>query len=113
MILTTTHAIEGKTIGSYLGIVTGEAILGANIFRDVFAQIRDVVGGRSASYEKELAKARQLALDELSARAKDLGANAVVGIDLDSKFSGQTTGCCWFPRRQRWFVRKRRSRFAR
>jgi uncharacterized protein YbjQ (UPF0145 family) len=92
MILTTTHAIEGKPVRTYLGIVTGEAILGANIFRDVFAQIRDVVGGRSASYEKELAQARQLALDELAARAKDLGANAVVGIDLDYEVLGTNNG---------------------
>ena len=83
MIMTTTPHIEGRPIKEYKGIVTGEAILGANIFRDFFAGITDIVGGRSGAYEKELAKARQIALQEASEDAQRLGADAVVGIDLD------------------------------
>lgn len=83
MIVTTTPSVEGKSIRQYHGIVTGEAILGANIFRDLFASIRDVVGGRSAAYEQELGKARRTALSEMEERAVTLGANAVVGVDLD------------------------------
>lgn len=83
MIVTTTPGIEGKAITGYLGIVTGEAILGANIFRDVFAQITDIVGGRSGAYERSLGEARETALRELEQRAATLGANAVVGVDLD------------------------------
>ena len=89
MILTTTHNIEGKAIRNYHGIVTGEAIVGANIFRDFFAGIRDIVGGRSAAYEKELQKARQIALEEMEYAAQDLGGNAVVGVDLDYEVVGQ------------------------
>ncbi|MDO5620368.1 MAG: heavy metal-binding domain-containing protein [Paracoccus sp. (in: a-proteobacteria)] len=83
MILTTTPGIEGRRIEAYHGIVTGETILGANIFRDIFAGIRDIVGGRAGSYENVLAGARQTALDEMSNRAAALGGNAIVGIDLD------------------------------
>mgnify|MGYP001441344617 FL=1 len=83
MILTTTPTIEGKEIKSYHGIVIGEAIMGANIFKDLFASIRDIVGGRSGSYEDELTKARQIAFRELEQEALGMGANAVVGIDLD------------------------------
>lgn len=83
MIITTTPSIEGRPITGYLGIVTGEAILGANIFRDLFAGIRDIVGGRSAAYEQELAKARKTALREMEEVAASLGAQAVVGVDLD------------------------------
>ncbi len=83
MILTTTALIEGKKITAYRGIVTAEAIMGANLFRDFFAGIRDIVGGRSAAYEKELRRARELALRELEEEAAKLGANAVVGVDLD------------------------------
>lgn len=83
MIVTTTPSIEGKTIRQYHGIVTGEAILGANIFRDLFASVRDIVGGRSAAYEEELGKARRVALDEMEERARQLGADAIVGVDLD------------------------------
>lgn len=83
MIVTTTPSVEGRAIGAYLGIVAGEAILGANIFRDLFAGIRDIVGGRSAAYEQELAKARKTALAELQQAAQALGADAVVGVDLD------------------------------
>lgn len=89
MILTTTQNIEGKAIRHYHGIVTGEAIVGANIFRDFFAGIRDIVGGRSAAYEKELQKARQIALEEMEYAAQDLGGNAVVGVDLDYEVVGQ------------------------
>lgn len=92
MIITTTSTIEGKTIVKYLGIVTGEAILGANIFRDMFAAVRDIVGGRSAAYERELGKAREIALDDLEDWAEELGANAVVGVDIDYESFGQTNG---------------------
>jgi uncharacterized protein YbjQ (UPF0145 family) len=92
MILTTTPDVQGKTIRDYHGIVTGEAVLGANLFKDLFAGIRDIVGGRSAAYEKELAQARQVALDELTAAAHTKGANAVVGIDIDYEVLGQTNG---------------------
>ncbi len=83
MIITTTPTIEGKPIKEYLGIVTGEAILGADLVKDLFASITDIVGGRSGAYEKELSKARQIALQEMEEKAKSMGANALVGIDLD------------------------------
>lgn len=83
MIVTTTPNIEGKKITEYIGVVTGEAIMGANIFRDFFASITDIVGGRSAAYEKELAKARKVALDEMAQKAKESGGAAVVGVDVD------------------------------
>lgn len=83
MLLTTTHNVEGKRISGYLGIVNGEAIMGANIVRDLFASITDIVGGRSGAYEEKLAQARQIALDEMSSQARRIGANAVVGIDID------------------------------
>lgn len=88
MILSTTPTLEGHPIREYRGIVTGEAILGANVFKDLFAGIRDIVGGRSATYERELGEARKLALDELAEAARKLGANAVVGIDLDYEVVG-------------------------
>lgn len=83
MILTTTNTIEGKHVQEYLGIVTGEAILGANLFRDLFAGIRDIVGGRAGTYEKELRRAREIALEEMQQAAAALGANAVIGVDSD------------------------------
>lgn len=89
MTVTTTPSVEGTRIVRYHGVVTGEAILGANIFRDLFAGIRDIVGGRSAAYEKELRTAREIALDEMSAAASELGANAVVGTDIDYETVGQ------------------------
>ena len=89
MILTTTPTIEGMTIRRYRGIVTGEAIVGANIFRDFFAGIRDIVGGRSSAYEKELQKAREIALEEMAEAAQAQGGNAVVGIDLDYEVVGK------------------------
>jgi uncharacterized protein YbjQ (UPF0145 family) len=92
MHLTTTPTLEGKRITRYCGIVAGEAVLGANVFKDMFAGIRDIVGGRSGTYEKELRKARQYALDELAEQAAELGANAVVGIDLDYEVLGEKNG---------------------
>jgi len=83
MITTTTPSVEGRPITAYHGIVVGEAILGANVFRDLFAGITDIIGGRSGAYEEELGKARTVALDEMQDRARGLGANAVVGVDLD------------------------------
>lgn len=83
MIITTTNVVQGQTVDAYLGVVTGETILGANIMKDLFAGIRDIVGGRSAAYEKELRKAREIAMQEMAADAEDLGANAVIGVDLD------------------------------
>jgi uncharacterized protein YbjQ (UPF0145 family) len=92
MIVTTTPSVDGKRITKYFGIVAGEAILGANVFKDLFAGIRDLVGGRSATYEKELQRARDMALSELRDRARELGANAVVGVDLDYEVLGQGNG---------------------
>ncbi len=83
MIVTTTPSVEGRQISDYRGIVVGEAILGANVFRDIFAGITDIIGGRSAAYEQELAKARSVALQEMEDRAREIGGNAVVGVDLD------------------------------
>jgi uncharacterized protein YbjQ (UPF0145 family) len=83
LLITTTTAIEGRPVKEYLGVVTGEAILGANIFRDIFASIRDIVGGRSGAYEKELRKAREIAFQEMAEAARQLGANAVIGVDID------------------------------
>jgi len=88
MIITTTHTIQGKEITEYCGTVTGEAILGANIFKDFFAGVRDIVGGRSAAYEKELEKAREIAFAEITERAQALGADAIVGIDIDYETIG-------------------------
>lgn len=89
MIMTTTSSIEGRQIRQYHGIVTGEAILGANLFRDLFAGIRDIVGGRSGAYEKELRKAREIAFREIEGAAQSLGADAVVGIDIDYEVVGE------------------------
>ena len=83
MIVTTTPNVEGRAIREYLGIVAGEAILGANIIRDVFAKVTDIVGGRSSAYERSLIEARSTALRELEERAAVLGADAVIGVDLD------------------------------
>jgi len=90
MIITTTPSIEGKSITRYCGIVTGEAILGANLFRDLCARVRDIVGGRSASYEKELTTARELAFEELEEEATKVGADAVVGVDIDYEVVGHS-----------------------
>lgn len=88
MILSTTPTLEGKHITNYFGVVTGETIIGANIFRDLFAGIRDIVGGRAASYPKVLREAKDSALKEMSERAAEVGANAIVGIDLDYETVG-------------------------
>jgi uncharacterized protein YbjQ (UPF0145 family) len=88
LILTTTPTLEGKKISRYFGIVTGEAIIGANLFRDIFAGIRDIVGGRSGSYEEVLREAKVNAMNEMEEEARRLGANAVVGIDLDYETIG-------------------------
>ena len=92
MIVSTTPQIEGRRITRYCGVVAGEAILGANLFKDLFAGIRDLVGGRSATYEKELQRARDIALSELQERAQALGGNAVVGVDLDYEVIGSNNG---------------------
>lgn len=92
MQMTTTPSIEGRTIVRYCGIVAGEAVLGANVFKDLFASIRDIVGGRSGTYEGELRKARQIALEELASQARELGADAVVGIDIDYEVLGEKNG---------------------
>ena len=88
VLVTTTPSIEGRAITEYKGIVTGEAIMGANIFKDLFAGIRDIVGGRSATYERELRRAREMAMAEIKQSAAELGANAVVGIDIDYETVG-------------------------
>ena len=88
MLILTTPSIEGATITGYHGIVSGEAILGANIFKDLFASVRDIVGGRSAAYEEELRKAKDLAIEEMTTQARRMGANAVVGVDLDYETIG-------------------------
>ena len=92
MIQSTTPTIERKTIDHYFGVVTGEAILGANIFKDLFASIRDIVGGRASAYEGELQKARTIAFEEMDQKAKELGANAIVGIDIDYETVGSKGG---------------------
>ncbi len=83
MIITTTNCIEGKNIKQYYGIVTGEAIMGANVVRDIFASITDIVGGRSGAYEEKLKDAREISINEMIADAKARGANAIVGVDID------------------------------
>ena len=88
MLVTTTSALDNAKVVKYIGLVSGEAILGANIFRDLFAGIRDIVGGRSATYERELRRARELAMSEVQNSAAELGANAVVGIDIDYETVG-------------------------
>ncbi len=88
MLVVTTNNVEGKKVIKYIGLVSGEAILGANIFKDIFANIRDIVGGRSAAYEQELSKAKTIALDEMCMQATQLGANAVIAVDLDYETVG-------------------------
>lgn len=89
MIVTTTPSVEGRAIAKYHGVVTGEAILGAHLFRDLFAGLRDIVGGRSGAYEKSLREAREIALKELEDEARARGADAVVGVDLDYEVIGE------------------------
>ncbi|AWI77171.1 MAG: hypothetical protein C0607_15685 [Azoarcus sp.] len=92
MQLSTTPTLEGHTIQRYLGVVAGEAIIGANIFKDLFASIRNIVGGRAGAYERSLADAREMAMEEMAEQAAKLGANAVVGIDIDYEVLGQDNG---------------------
>jgi uncharacterized protein YbjQ (UPF0145 family) len=92
MIISTTSSLEGHRIKKYLGVVTGEAIVGVNAFKDMFASITDVVGGRSGTYERELSRAREIAFKELEEVAIRLGANAVVGVDLDYEVLGEKNG---------------------
>jgi len=92
MMLSTTNTIEGNPVKDYLGIVTGETIIGANIFKDLFASIRDIVGGRSGSYERVLREAKDTALKEMTENASKLGASAVIGIDLDYETVGKNGG---------------------
>lgn len=92
MLMTTTPTLEGKPIRQYLGVVTGEAIIGANIFKDLFASIRNIVGGRAGSYERALADARETAMEEMAEQAQKLGADAVVGIDIDYEVLGADNG---------------------
>lgn len=89
MLVTTTPSLDGKVIEQYFGVVVGEAVMGANVIKDIFASIRDVVGGRSGSYEAELTKARKIAFAELTDEARSLGANGVVGVNIDYEVIGQ------------------------
>lgn len=92
MLMTTTPTVEGRSIRAYHGVVTGEAIIGANFLKDMFASIRDIVGGRAGAYEKTLRRARETAFADMEDAAKDLGANAVIGVDLDYEVLGETNG---------------------
>ncbi|PYE81291.1 uncharacterized protein YbjQ (UPF0145 family) [Pseudoroseicyclus aestuarii] len=92
LLITTTPTVEGRPVAEYMGVVTGEAILGANVFRDFFAGIRDIVGGRSGAYERSLREARETALKEMEDEAKARGADAVIGVDLDYEVLGQDSG---------------------
>ena len=89
MLITTTPTVEGRAVRQYDGLVTGEAIMGANVFKDMFASVRDIVGGRSAAYEQELKRAKDLALGEMAQQAEELGSNAVISVDLDYETVGQ------------------------
>jgi len=90
VLVSTTNTIEGKRIAAYYGIVSGDAIVGANIFRDLFASVRDIIGGRAAGYERALQEAKQAALGDMTAAAESLGANAVIAVDLDYETVGQS-----------------------
>jgi uncharacterized protein YbjQ (UPF0145 family) len=92
MIVTTTDAIEGRRVAAYLGLVTGEAILGVNIFRDLFSGIRDIIGGRAGGYQKALRDAREAAIADMTEAANELGADAVLGVDLDYEVLGEKNG---------------------
>ena len=92
MLITTTPSLEGRSVRQYLGLVHGEAILGANLFRDILASIRDLIGGRAKAYETTLQRARELALEELRRRARLMGADAVVGVQVDLEVLGQAGG---------------------
>ncbi len=88
MIVTTTPSVQGQVVADYLGIVSGEAVMGANMFKDMFAGIRDIVGGRSGAYEEELRRAKEIAIQEMQDNARRLGANAILGVDLDYETIG-------------------------
>lgn len=88
MLISTTPTVEGQPVKEYLGVVVGEAVMGANLFKDLFASIRDIVGGRSGSYEQELTRARQIAFNEIANEAQQLGANAVIAVDIDYQVIG-------------------------
>jgi len=90
VLVSTTPTVEGKKIVKYLGIVSGEAIMGANVFKDLFAGIRDIVGGRASAYEKELRKAKEIAINEMMEKAREVGANAILSVDLDYETIGQS-----------------------
>ena len=92
MISTTTPTLDGHPVRQYLGIVTGEAIIGANIFRDMFSSVRDVVGGRAGGYERALSGAREAALEDMVAAAREMGATGIIGIDFDYEVLGETNG---------------------
>ena len=92
MLKTTTSSVDGREIADYLDVVVGEAILGANAFKDMFGAFRDIVGGRSGAYEKEMGKARRIAFDEMEAAAAELGADGIVGIDIDYEVIGEKGG---------------------
>lgn len=94
MITSTTSTLQGKTIETYHGVVSGEAIMGANIVRDIFASVTDVIGGRSGAYEEKLVESREIAMNEMVERAQAMGANAVIGIDLDFETVGQGMMMC-------------------
>lgn len=89
MIITTTHSVEGRPVMAHVGLVVGEAIIGANIFRDLFAQVRDVIGGRSEAYEKSIREARDIAIREMTEEAERLNANAILGVDIDYEVLGE------------------------
>ena len=89
MLITTTSTVQGRVIKDYKGLANGEAILGANVFKDFFAGIRDIVGGRAGAYESELQRAREIALDEMAQHARRLGANAIIGVDVDYETVGE------------------------
>ena len=92
MLMTSTSSLDGRPVRQYLGVVNGEAIIGANLFKDMFASIRNVVGGRAGSYERTLADARRIAMGEMQEEAKKLGANAVIGVDVDYEVLGSDNG---------------------
>ncbi|MCK2126894.1 heavy metal-binding domain-containing protein [Thauera aromatica] len=92
MLMSTTSSLDGKPVRQYLGVVNGEAIIGANLFKDLFASIRNVVGGRAGAYERTLADARRIAIEEMQAEAGRLGANAIIGIDVDYEVLGTDNG---------------------
>ena len=94
MLVSTTDGIEGRRIVRYLGLVSGDAVMGTNVFRDLFAGLRDIVGGRSGAYEKELKRAKELAVEEMVEEARELGADAIVGVDLDYDIWAAATAPC-------------------